>query len=54
MMALHTGDAYWMLHEHYCDEGYADCVFDVALPEGHAVTFSGGMAKDGLQPSADL
>ena len=25
-------------------------VFDVGIAEGHAVTFSGGMAKDGLQP----
>lgn len=27
-----------------------DRAFDVGIAEGHAVTFSGGMAKDGLQP----
>ena len=27
-----------------------DRVFDVGIAEGHAVTFSGGMAKDGLMP----
>lgn len=27
-----------------------DRTFDVGIAEGHAVTFSGGMAKDGLQP----
>ena len=28
--------------------------FDVGIAEGHAVTFSGGMAKDGLQPSCNI
>ena len=28
--------------------------FDVGIAEGHAVTFSGGMAKDGLQPFCDI
>ena len=29
-------------------------VFDVGIAEGHAVTFSGGMAKDGLQPFCNI
>ncbi len=28
--------------------------FDVGIAEGHAVTFSGGMAKDGLQPFCNV
>lgn len=28
--------------------------FDVGIAEGHAVTFSGGMAKDGLQPYCNI
>ena len=28
--------------------------FDVGIAEGHAVTFSGGMAKDGLQPFCNI
>ena len=31
-----------------------DRVFDVGIAEGHAVTFSGGMAKDGLQPFRNI
>ena len=31
-----------------------DCVFDVGIAEGHAVTFSGGMAKDGLLPFCNI
>lgn len=31
-----------------------DRVFDVGIAEGHAVTFSGGMAKDGLQPFCNI
>ena len=31
-----------------------DLVFDVGIAEGHAVTFSGGMAKDGLQPFCNI
>ena len=31
-----------------------DRVFDVGIAEGHAVTFSGGMAKDGLQPFCNV
>ena len=29
-------------------------VFDVGIAEGHAVTFSGGMAKEGLQPFCNI
>ena len=29
-------------------------VFDVGIAEGHAVTFSGGMAKDGLMPCCNI
>lgn len=32
----------------------SDRVFDVGIAEGHAVTFSGGMAKDGLQPFCNI
>ena len=31
-----------------------DRVFDVGIAEGHAVTFSGGMATDGLQPYCNI
>lgn len=31
-------------------ESMPDRVFDVGISEGHAVTFSGGLAKDGLRP----
>lgn len=31
-----------------------DRVFDVGIAEGHAVTFSGGMAKEGLQPFCNI
>jgi 1-deoxy-D-xylulose-5-phosphate synthase len=31
-------------------EVYPNRVFDVGISEGHAVTFAGGLAKDGLQP----
>ena len=31
-----------------------DRAFDVGIAEGHAVTFSGGMAKDGLQPFCSI
>ena len=31
-----------------------DRVFDVGIAEGHAVTFSSGMAKDGLQPFCNI
>ena len=31
-----------------------DRVFDVGIAEGHAVTFSGGMAKDGLMPLCNI
>ena len=30
------------------------CAFDVGIAEGHAVTFSGGMAKDGLLPFCNI
>ena len=31
-----------------------DRVFDVGIAEGHAATFSGGMAKEGLQPFCNI
>lgn len=31
-------------------EAFPDRTFDVGISEGHAVTFAGGMAKDGLKP----
>lgn len=31
-------------------EVYPDRVFDVGISEGHAVTFAGGLAKEGLKP----
>ena len=31
-------------------EAMPDRVFDVGISEGHAVTFAGGLAKDGLRP----
>lgn len=31
-----------------------DRTFDVGIAEGHAVTFSGGMAKDGLIPFCNI
>lgn len=31
-----------------------DRAFDVGIAEGHAVTFSGGMAKEGLQPYCNI
>lgn len=35
-------------------EKMPDRTFDVGIAEGHAVTFSGGMAKDGLQPFCNI
>lgn len=35
-------------------EQMPDRAFDVGIAEGHAVTFSGGMAKDGLQPFCNI
>lgn len=35
-------------------EKMPDRVFDVGIAEGHAVTFSAGMAKDGLQPFCNI
>lgn len=32
------------------EEAFPDRTFDVGISEGHAVTFSGGLAKDGLRP----
>lgn len=29
---------------------FPECVFDVGISEGHAVTFAGGLAKEGLKP----
>lgn len=34
----------------YMLEKYPERSFDVGISEGHAVTFSGGLAKDGLRP----
>ncbi len=34
----------------YMQETFPDRVFDVGISEGHAVTFAGGLAKDGLRP----
>ena len=35
-------------------EKFPDRTFDVGIAEGHAVTFSGGMAKDGLVPFCNI
>lgn len=35
-------------------EEMPDRAFDVGIAEGHAVTFSGGMAKEGLQPFCNI
>lgn len=35
-------------------KAFPDRAFDVGIAEGHAVTFSGGMAKDGLQPFCNI
>lgn len=35
-------------------EKYPERCFDVGIAEGHAVTFSAGMAKDGLQPFCNI
>lgn len=35
-------------------EEMPDRTFDVGIAEGHAVTFSGGMAKEGLQPFCNI
>lgn len=35
-------------------EAMPDRTFDVGIAEGHAVTFSGGMAKEGLQPFCNI
>ena len=35
-------------------EAMPERVFDVGIAEGHAVTFSGGMAKDGLMPFCNI
>ena len=33
---------------------FPERTFDVGIAEGHAVTFSGGMAKDGLIPFCNI
>ena len=38
----------------YLMKEFPDRAFDVGIAEGHAVTFSGGMAKDGLQPFCNI
>lgn len=35
-------------------EAMPDRTFDVGIAEGHAMTFSGGMAKEGLQPFCNI
>ncbi|MGN1262809.1 MAG: transketolase C-terminal domain-containing protein, partial [Prevotella sp.] len=35
-------------------EAMPDRTFDVGIAEGHAVTFSGGMAKEGMQPFCNI
>ena len=35
-------------------EAMPDRAFDVGIAEGHAVTFSGGLAKEGLQPFCNI
>ena len=35
-------------------ETFPERTFDVGIAEGHAVTFSGGMAKEGLQPFCNI
>ena len=35
-------------------EAYPDRAFDVGIAEGHAVTFSAGMAKEGMQPFCNI
>ncbi len=35
-------------------EAMPDRTFDVGIAEGHAVTFSGGMAKDGMMPFCNI
>ena len=35
-------------------DAMSDRTFDVGIAEGHAVTFSGGMAKEGLQPFCNI
>jgi 1-deoxy-D-xylulose-5-phosphate synthase len=35
-------------------KAFPDRAFDVGIAEGHAVTFSGGMAKDGLIPFCNI
>ena len=40
-------------HEYIMDK-MPDKAFDVGIAEGHAVTFSGGMAKDGLIPFCNI
>lgn len=34
----------------YMQEAFPERTFDVGIAEGHAVTFSGGLAKDGIKP----
>lgn len=39
---------------HMLQEEMPERTFDVGIAEGHAVTFSAGMAKDGLQPFCNI
>lgn len=34
----------------FMQERFPKRTFDVGISEGHAVTFSGGLAKDGVRP----
>jgi 1-deoxy-D-xylulose-5-phosphate synthase len=38
----------------FLKKAYPDRFYDVGIAEGHAVTFSGGMAKDGLLPFCNI
>ena len=38
----------------YMMKNFPERTYDVGIAEGHAVTFSGGMAKDGLQPFCNI
>ncbi len=39
---------------HIMQEAFPNRTFDVGIAEGHAVTFSAGMAKEGLQPFCNI
>lgn len=47
--AMPTGCSMNIMQEHMPDR-----IFDVGIAEGHAATFSGGLAKEGLQPFCNI